>query len=386
MGPLKGVKVIEMAGIGPGPFCAMQLADMGADVLRIDRTAQSDLGIKAKRQFDLLTRGRRSVAVDLKNPDGVETILQLVEKADILIEGFRPGVMERLGLSPETCHARNPALVFGRMTGWGQEGPISHTAGHDINYIALSGALHSIGRSGAKPTPPLNLVGDFGGGAMFLAFGVVSALLEARQSGKGQVVDVSMVEGSAYLMTPIYGMHASGRTTDERGTNILDSGAPFYEVYETKDGKFICIGSIEGKFYAELMQASGLQHVNLPEQMDRSQWPVMKEKFEEVFKTKTRDEWVEIMEDTDICFAPVLSMGEAPNHKQNKARDSFIEVDGVVQPAPAPKFSRTKPGIPTPPPALGQHTESALQEWGIDADRVAALRESGAVVQGETGT
>ncbi len=381
MGPLKGLKVVELAGIGPGPFCATLLADMGADVLRIDRTGESGLGLAAPPKYDVLTRNRRSIAVDLKKPEGVETVLKLVEQADALIEGFRPGVAERLGLGPEDCKARNPRLVYGRMTGWGQDGPISHAAGHDLNYIALSGVLNTIGRKGGPPTPPLNLVGDFGGGGMFLAFGVVSAVMEARQSGEGQVVDVSMVEGAAYLAMPFWAMTASGRWTDERGTNVLDSGAPFYDVYETKDGRYVSIASIEVKFYEELLELSGLKEEDLPAQMSREDWPSMKEKFAAVFKTKTRDEWDAIMEGSDVCYAPVLSIKEAPEHPHNKARGTFIEVDGVLQPGPAPKFSRTPTAHPSPPPKRGEHTEAALAEWGFGEDAIASLRETGAIAQ-----
>lgn len=381
MGPLQGLKIVEMAGIGPVPFCSMQLADMGAEILRIDRTAESGLGIGSKTKFSILHRSRRSVAVDLKTAEGVEVVLKLIEQADALLEGFRPGVMERLGLSPEVCHARNPKLVYGRMTGWGQDGPVAHAAGHDINYISLSGVLDSIGTKESGPVPPLNLAGDFGGGSMFLAFGVMAALWEAQRSGKGQVVDVSMTEGSAYLLSAIYGMQASGYWSEERGTNILDTGSPFYNVYETKDGKHVSIGSIEPKFYAELLEKSGLGSINLPEQNDREQWPQMKETFAEVFKQKTRDEWCEIMEGSDICFAPVLSMSEAPHHPHNVARQSFVEIDGVKQPAPAPKFSRTQAEVQRPPSYLGQHTEEGLADWGFSTDEIAKLRADGVVVQ-----
>jgi len=382
MGPLKGLKIIEIGAIGPVPFCGTLLSDMGADVLRIDRTAPSGLGIKAREtRFEVLGRGRRSVSVDLKNPKGVETVLKLCESADGFMEGFRPGVAERLGIGPDEAMARNKRLVYGRMTGWGQTGPISHTAGHDINYISLSGVLNSIGNKDSGPIPPLNLTGDFGGGAMFLAFGLLAAIWEARDSGQGQVVDVSMIEGSAYLQTPIYGMFAAGYWKDERGTNVLDTGSPYYNVYETKDGKHISIGSIEPKFYEELLEKSGLGKMNLPDQNDREQWPQMTETFAGVFKQKTRDEWVAIMEDSDICFAPILSMAEAPQHKQNVARNSFVEIEGVTQPAPAPKFSRTEAAVQSPPPKLGQHTVEGLTDWGLSQDDVAELQESGAIVQ-----
>lgn len=381
MGPLAGLKIIEIAGIGPGPFCAMLLADMGADVLRIDRTEPSGLGISQDPRFDLLTRGRRSVAIDLKQPEGVAAVLQLVSKADGFIEGFRPGVAERLGIGPEQCLDRNPRLVYGRMTGWGQDGPIAHSAGHDINYIALAGALHGIGRSGEAPVPPLNLVGDFGGGAMFLAFGLVSALLEASRSGRGQVVDVSMVEGASYLMTAFFGMQASGFWQQARGENVLDTGAHYYNVYETSDGQYISIGSIEPKFYAELLETLGLASEDLPKQNDRAQWPAMKERLSKLFKTKTRDEWCAVMEGSDICFAPVLSLSEVHEHAHNKARGSFIEIEGVVQPAPAPKFSRTQAEIQRPPPRRGEHTKTALSDWGLAPAEIAALEEAGAIRQ-----
>ena len=384
MGPLAGMKIVELAGIGPVPFCGTLLADMGAQVIRVDRTAPSGLGISGKNPaYDVLGRGRKSISVDLKSPEGVETVLRLVESADAVLEGFRPGVTERLGLGPDVCMARNEKIVYGRMTGWGQDGPISHAAGHDINYIALSGVLYSCGTKDSGPVPPLNLTGDFGGGAMFLAFGVVSALWEAQRSGKGQVVDTSMLEGSAYLMLPIYGMHGSGFWSDDRGTNILDTGAPFYGTYETSDGKHVSIGSIEPKFYEELLQKTGMDKMNLPPQMDRDTWPDVIEIYKKVFKTKTRDEWCEIMEGSDICFAPVLSMSEAPSHPQNTARDSFVEVAGVTQPGPAPKFSRTQAAAGGPPPSLGQDSTEGLAEWGFSEDEIATLLASGAVVQTE---
>ncbi|WP_208027262.1 CaiB/BaiF CoA transferase family protein [Rhabdothermincola sediminis] len=380
MGPLAGVKVLELAGIGPGPFCAMMLADMGADVLRIDRAQSVVGGDPANPPADVLNRGRRSVALDLKHPDGVETLLTLVESADALIEGFRPGVCERLGFGPEVCLARNPKLVFGRMTGWGQDGPYSQMAGHDINYIALAGALEPIGRAGQRPLPPLNLVGDFGGGGMLLAFGVVCALLEAQRSGEGQVVDAAMVDGAAVLMTMFHAFRAMGIWNDERGTNLLDTGAYFYEVYETADGKYVSIGSLEPQFYATLLDKLGLaDDPSMPRQHDRSQWPAMKERFAEIFRTKTRDEWCELLEGTDACFAPVLSMAEAPNHPHNEHRGTFVTRNGVVQPAPAPRFSRTPAEIQRPPAFPGQHTDEVLVEWGFDPDRVAELRRAGAI-------
>jgi alpha-methylacyl-CoA racemase len=379
MGVLSGYRVIELAGIGPAPMCAMLLSDMGADVVRIDRMADAGLGIAMETKYSLLNRGRRSIALDLKRPEATETVLRLVEKADALIEGFRPGVMERLGLGPDTCLARNPRLVYGRMTGWGQEGPLAQAAGHDINYIALAGALYCIGRKGEAPVPPLNLVGDFGGGALYLALGVVAGLLETQKSGKGQVVDAAMVDGVASLMTAVYGMRGSGIWDDERGTNILDTGAHYYEVYETKDGKHVAIGSIETKFYEELLQRSGLKGEELPRQTDRPSWPRMKERLKSLFMTKTRDQWCEIMEGTDICFAPVLSMEEAPRHPHNRHRATFVERDGVVQPAPAPRFSRTPSEIQSPPASPGRHTEEALRDWGLSAADLDKLRSCGAI-------
>ncbi|MGV3758549.1 MAG: CaiB/BaiF CoA transferase family protein [Actinomycetota bacterium] len=378
-GPLAGVKIIELAGIGPGPFCAMMLADMGADVIRVDRAQNAMGGDPAAPPADVLNRGRRSIAVDLKNPDGVETVLSLIESADALIEGFRPGVMERLGLGPDVAMARNPKLVYGRMTGWGQEGPYAPTAGHDINYIALAGALEPIGRRGEGPVPPLNLVGDFGGGGMLLAYGLVCGILSARSTGEGQVVDAAMVDGAAVLMTMFHAFRAMGMWNDERGTNMLDSGAHFYDVYETADDKYVSIGSIEPQFYAELLRLTGLEGEELPWQHDRNEWPVLKERFAGIFKTKTRDEWCELMEGTDVCFAPVLSLTEAPEHPHNVQRGTFIEVAGVVQPAPAPRFSGTPTSTPKPPAHAGQHTYEVLEEWGFDADRIAKLREAGAV-------
>ena len=379
-GPLTGLKVIELAGIGPAPMAAMMLSDMGAEVIRVDRLTASGLGIPMPKKFNFLGRGRKSIAVDLKNPDGINTLLDLIDKADIVIEGFRPGVMERLGMGPDVCLERNPKLVFGRVTGWGQEGPLSKSAGHDLNYIALSGALHAIGRSNDEPpTPPLNLVGDFGGGTMFIVVGILAALHEVKNSGKGQVVDAGMVDGALSLMTSIYGMHAGGNQSDERASNILDSGAHFYNTYETRDGKYVSIGSIETKFYAMLLEKLGLDPDSLPPQMERESWPSMKEKFKEIFLTKTRDEWCALMENTDICFAPVLSLAEAPDYAHNKERGSFVEVDGVMHPAPAPRFSATPSSIKSPTPPTGVHTDEVLADWGISADKVAALKASGAI-------
>lgn len=379
MGPLAGVKIVELAGIGPGPFCAMMLSDMGADVIRVDRAGAVRGGDPEVPPGDIMNRGRRSIGVDLKSPAGVETVLRLVEQADGLIEGFRPGVAERLGIGPDECLARNPALAFGRMTGWGQEGPYASAAGHDINYIALAGALDPIGRRGEGPTPPLNLVGDFGGGGMYLAFGMVCAILEARGSGKGQVVDAAMVDGAASLMTFFHGFRAMGIWNDERGTNMLDTGAHYYDVYECSDGLYISIGSIEPQFYALLRETLGLDDPKWDAQMSRSEWPGLKEDLTTIFKGKSRDEWCAVMEHTDICFAPVLSMAEAPEHPHNVARGTFTHVAGVVQPRPAPRFSRTDSEIQRPPAHAGQHTDEVLADYGFGADELAVLRESGAI-------
>ena len=377
-GPLSGIKVVEITGIGPGPFCAMMLADFGADVIRIDRSAAVRAEMPDKPSNDVLARGRRSIGVDLKNPEGVELVLKLIEQADVLTEGFRPGVMERLGLGPEVCLKRNPKLVYGRMTGFGQEGPMAQAAGHDINYIALAGALAHIGREGEKPLPPLNLVGDFGGGGMLLALGVCAALVERARSGKGQVVDAAMVDGAATLMAFIHGFYAGGGW-GERGTNLLDTGAHFYDTYETKDAKYISLGSIEPQFYAELLQLTGLDKETLPHQMDRASWRPMKQRLTALFKTKTRDEWCAIMEGSDVCFAPVLTIPEAYEHPHNVARGSFVEVAGVKQPGPAPRFSRTPGEIKRPPPHPGQHTQEALLAWGVSAEDVAKLRNAKAI-------
>jgi len=379
MGPLAGITVIEIAGIGPGPYCGMLLADLGADVIRIDRAKAVNGGDPERPPADLLARGRRSVGVDLKNPDGVEVVLALVEKADALIEGFRPGVTERLGIGPDDCLARNPRLVYGRMTGWGQDGPYASTAGHDINYIALAGALDPIGRRGEAPVPPLNLVGDFGGGGLMLAFGLVAALLEAQRSGQGQVVDAAMVDGAASLMTMTHSFRAMGIWNDERGTNMLDTGAHYYDVYETADGKYVSIGSIEPQFYAELLRLTGLEGEELPWQQDRNEWPSMKERLAGIFRSKTRDEWCELMEGSDVCFAPVLTMAEAPEHPHNVHRGTFVDVAGITQPGPAPRFSRTPGEIRRPPAHAGQHTDEVLTEAGVEADRLAKLREAGAI-------
>lgn len=362
MGPLAGIKVIEMAGIGPGPFAGMLLADMGAEVIVVERKADPN----KKRLPDCSRRGKRSIALNLKSETGISTLLQLVKKADVLFEGFRPDVMERLGIGPEVCLAQNPKLVYGRMTGWGQTGPLAKAAGHDINYISLSGALYAMGRKGENPVPPLNLVGDYGGGGMFLVTGILAALIEAKSSGKGQVVDAAMTEGSAILMAMFNSLHAMGMWSVERGVNLLDTGAHFYDVYETKDGKYVSIGSIEPQFYALLMEKAALDKDIFGFQMNQKEWPNMKEKIAAIFKTKTRDEWCAVMEGTDICFAPVLNFIEAQQHPHNVAREAYINVDGMIQPAPAPRFSRTPSTVQYGARAAGEDTEAVLKDWGIE--------------------
>lgn len=374
MGPLSGKRVIEIAGIGPGPFCAMLLADLGAEVVRVDRASAVPDAMPDSPNLDLLNRGRRSVGVNLKTPEGIETVLKLVQNSDALIEGFRPGVAERLGIGPKECLARNPKLIYGRMTGWGQEGTYSSMAGHDINYIALSGVLGMIGREGEKPVPPVNLVGDFGGGGMLLALGICAALVEVAISGEGQVIDAAMTDGSALLSTMMHSFKAMGIWGD-RGTNLLDTGAPFYDVFECADGEYISIGSIEPQFYSELLRITGIDQSENPKQMDRTKWAEMNLKISDVIKEKTRLEWEELMEGTDVCFAPVLSMDEAYEHPHNKERNTFIEVAGVMQPAPAPRFSRTPGAVSSPPPHPGQHTEEVLASLGLTTDEISLLRE-----------
>jgi alpha-methylacyl-CoA racemase len=378
-GPLAGIRVVEMAGIGPAPMCGMVLADAGADVLRVDRPSPSGLGIDKPVRFDLLARSRRSVAVDLKHPDGVACVLDLIRSADALIEGFRPGTMERLGLGPDVCLAAKPSLIYGRITGWGQTGPLAHAAGHDLNYIALSGALHATGRAGAPPTPPLNLVGDFGGGAMYLAFGLTAALIHARTTGKGQVVDAAMTDGAAHLMTMFYGLHAAGMHSGDRGQNLLDSGAPHYDVYECADGLYLSVAPIEGKFQDVLLDRLGLDRGSLPDLNEPAAWPRARAVLAARFKERTRSEWCEVLEGTDACVAPVLSLADAPRHPHNVHRSTFVEVDGVVQPAPAPRFSATPSPLPTPPEVAGASTAEALADWGIGAERIEALLASGAI-------
>ncbi|MDB5791853.1 MAG: carnitine dehydratase [Massilia sp.] len=381
-GPLAGIKVIEMVGIGPCPFAAMMLADMGAEVIRIDRKpkpgAASPFPMLGTR-FDVMARGRRSLALDLKHPEARGIVLKLAEQADILIEGFRPGVMERLGLGPDECMAHNPKLVFGRITGWGQAGPLAQAAGHDLNYIALSGMLHAMGRADAAPSPPLNLVGDFGGGAMMLAFGVVCAALEAKTSGKGQVVDAAMTDGSALLGAMMYGLRAFGSWSDARAANMLDGGAPFYDTYACADGKFLSVGAIEPQFYAELLELVGATDPDLQKQWSQKRWPELKIKFAALFATRSRDEWCALLEGTDACVAPVLDMAEAPLHPHNRARETFIDIDGVVQPAPAPRFSRTVPEAGQAAAAPGQHSAAVLADWGWSLDAIETLKNAGVI-------
>ncbi len=377
MGPLKGKRVIELQSIGPGPFCGMMLADMGAEIIRIDRSSSVD---GSGNPADILARGRKSIGVDLKNPDGVETVLKLIESADVLLEGFRPGVTERLGLGPDVCLERNPKLIYGRMTGWGQTGPMALAAGHDINYISLSGALHAIGPKDTNPTPPLNLVGDFGGGGMLLAFGIASALVETAETGKGQVVDAAMTDGSALLMNAIFGIMNAGNWTHDRSTNLLDGGAHFYGTYETKDGKYISIGSMEPQFYALLLEKTGLSNdPDFAKQMSREDWPSLRTRLEAVFLERTRDEWDEIMLGSDVCYAPILQFEEAASNLHNQERQTFVESSGVTQAAPAPRFSRTPAELPTPAVAPGNNTDEVLSSMGLSVDEIAVLKSSGAV-------
>jgi alpha-methylacyl-CoA racemase len=379
MGPLHGLRVIELAGIGPGPMCAMLLADLGADVIRIDRLEPSGLGVAIDPKFDVTSRNRRSVALGLKTPQGVAAALRLIDRADVLIEGFRPGVAERLGLGPADCHERNPGLVYGRMTGFGQAGPLAGAAGHDLNYIALSGALHAIGGAAGKPVPPLNLVGDYGGGALVLAFGVLAALFERQRSGQGQVVDAAMVDGAASLMSIFYGLQAGGQWDDkQRGANLLDGGAPFYDTYETADGRFVAVAALEPKFFAELARCIDLDERFVKRQYDRRLWPEMREALAGRLRERTRDAWCALLEGSDACFAPVLSMSEAPRHAHAAARGAFVEVAGVVQPAAAPRFGRSTPPPPRPAPKAGEHTAEVLAEAGLTPDDIAALRAAGA--------
>jgi alpha-methylacyl-CoA racemase len=374
-GPLSGIRVLEFEAIGPGPFAGMLLADMGADVLLVDRPGASDLGLKRERWMDVMLRGRRSVTLDLKSKDAAGAALELASRADALIEGFRPGVMERLGLGPDACLERNAKLVYGRMTGWGQDGPLAPRAGHDINYIALAGVLHAFGRRGEAPVPPLNLVGDFGGGGMLLGFGIACALLHAQKTGQGQVVDAAMVEGASLLAAMFSGFLAAGRWTEERGANVLDTGAPWYDTYETRDGKFVAIGAIEARFFEELVARLGLE--GLPAQNERARWPEMRAVFTRAFKTKTRDEWCAVFEGSDACFAPVLSFSEARRHPHNVARRSFITQAKVEQPAPAPRFSATPAAVRRDPPERGAGGREALADWGFSAAEIKRLANAG---------
>ena len=391
MGALDGLRVIEMAGIGPAPFCCMLLADMGADVLRIDRLTAADLGVPLPSKFDLLNRSKRSAALDLKSEQGLATVRELIAKADVVVEGFRPGVMEKLGLGPDVCLGLNPRLVFGRMTGWGQDGPLSQSAAHDLNYIALSGVLNSIGRKGQAPAVPLNVIGDFGGGSLYLAMGILAGVIQARVSGKGQVVDAAIIDGVASLLTMQYGLKQMGLWSDDRGAGLLNGGAPFYDVYETKDGLHVSIAAVEKRFYEELLERIGLNAddlpneegryaAELPEQNDQASWEHMRERFAEIFKTRTRAEWCEILEGTDACFAPVLDMDECVTHPHNAARNMYVEVKGVLNPQPAPRFSRTPSEIKCPPPKSGADTEAALSDWGLSEDQIASLKAAKVIV------
>jgi len=375
-GPLSGLKVVELAGIGPGPMCAMLLADLGATVLRIDRTQPAALGIERPLRFNLLLRNRDSISLDLKKPEAVETVLRLVDGADALIEGFRPGVTERLGLGPDTCLARNPKLVYGRITGWGQEGPLSQWAGHDLNYLAITGVLGAIGRADQPPTIPLNIIGDYAGGSLYLALGVMAALFEAQRSGKGQVVDAAIVDGAAHLATTFFGMVAAGIWSEERGTNFSDTGAYYYEVYECADGRWVSVGPLEAKFLAELLKLLGIDPAEIGPAADRSTWPKARERMAAAFRTATRDEWTRRLEASDACFAPVLTWTEAPQHPHLQSRRTFVEVDGILQPAPAPRFSRTAPATPTPPQPNDTNVDAALAAWLLPQE-IAGLRSGG---------
>jgi len=393
MGPLAGLRVLEFEAIGPAPFAGMMLADMGADVLLVDRATDARLGFGRERWYDVMMRGRRSVTLDLKSPQGMEAALRLCDRADVVIEGLRPGVMERLGLGPDAMLARNPRLVYGRMTGWGQHGPLAERAGHDINYIALSGVLHAMGRPGQPPAPPLNLVGDFGGGGMMLAFGIACAVIEARSSGRGQVIDAAMVDGVATLATMFGGMLATGAWTETRGANVLDGGAPWYDSYQTKDGRFVAIGAIEPKFYRELLARLQLLDTPLPEQQDRAGWPALRAVFTRTFASRTRDEWCAVFEGSDACFAPVLTFSEARTHPHALARSAFAKVGAVEQPAPAPRFDRTPGRTRRPPPERGELGREALQDWGFEATQIEQLAAlgvgmaaGGAPARGETAT
>ena len=375
MGPLTGIRVVEMAGIGPGPFTAMMLSDLGAEVIRVDRLSHKGTGHRA----NVLNRGRKSIAVDLKHPRGVETTLRLIEQADVVLEGFRPGVMERLGLGPEECLSVNPRLIFGRMTGWGQTGPLSQAAGHDINYISIAGALGAMGYADRPPAPPLNLVGDFGGGAMYLLTGILAALVERATSGQGQIIDAAMTDGTASLLSPFFGLMAMNMWTTDRFSNRLDGGAFYYGSYECSDGKYISIGSLEPQFYALLLEKAEITDPEFQEQLDEAAWPAKREKLNQLFKTRTRQQWCDIMEGTDVCFAPVLDLKEAPTHAHNIDRKTFVELEGVVQPAPAPRFSRTQGEIQGPAAMAGEHTREVLSAWNFTDQEIGELQASGAI-------
>ena len=386
-GPLAGIRVVELASAGPGPFCAMVLADLGADVLRVDRAAGGGLvGPSSDYSAELLHRGRRSIAVDLKHPGGAEVVLRLVESADVLMEGFRPGVTERLGIGPDDCMARNPRLVYGRMTGYGQDGPMAQVVGHDLNYVALSGVLGMIGRRDQPPTPPLSLVGDFGGGGLMLALGILAALLERQRSGVGQVIDAAMVEGAAVLATPFFGFMQTGVWSAERGTNIVDSGAPYYDVYETADRRWLSVAAMEPHFYATLVEVLGLSEVGLPDQNDRERWPEMKERFAEAIRSRTRDEWCALFDGLEACVAPVLDAAEVEDEPHLRARGTFVRHEGILQPAPAPRFSRTPASLSYPPPLPGAHTAEALADWGFGESEIDTLQAAGAVGRAPAGT
>jgi alpha-methylacyl-CoA racemase len=377
MGPLTGVRVVEIASLAPAPFGCMILADLGADVLRVERAERC--GPDARVPSDPLSRGRRSIGLNLKDPAATDLLLRLIEDADVLVEGFRPGVAERLGFGPAVCAERNPRLIFARMTGWGQAGPLAATAGHDIDYIAISGALSPIGRAGESPVPPLNLVGDFGGGGMLLAMGILAALVERASSGLGQVIDAAMVDGSALLTSFVYGLRATGGWHDQRGSNLLDGGAPFYDTYATADGGYVAVGALEPQFYAALLHGLGLAEAGLPGQHDRAGWPLLRERFAAAFAARSRDEWEQIFASTDACVFPVLSMAEAPDHPHATARQAFVEVGGIVQPAPAPRFGRSAAPIPAPPPRPGADTDSVLARLGLPDTEIADLRARGVV-------
>ena len=370
MGPLQGFRIVEIAGIGPGQFCGMLLADMGAKLIRIDRTADADLGIGLPAKFNLMNRSRPAIGVDLKSPMGVDLVLKLCESADALFEGFRPGVTERLGIGPEACMARNKRLVYGRMTGWGQDGPLADAVGHDGNYASLAGVIGAIGDKDGPPSVPLNLAADFGGGGAYLAMGILAALLEAGRSGKGQIVDAAMVDGAASLMTMFYGMHAGGFWQDKRGSNILDGAAPYYRAYRTSNNEYIIVCAIERRFFKALIESLDIEGIDVAEQHDQNKWPVQIEQFESIFASKTRDEWCELLEGTDACFAPVLSLTEAPLHPHNKVRNTFVDVDGITQPAPAPRFSRTASAISQAPAAPGAGIRSVLKDWGLSDSEI----------------